>query len=98
MLTDRQLIQEAISRHESIEFGFGGYRRVVQPHIIGKNEEGVITLFAWQTLSGKDNATGWRHFRLDGLTGLLPTGRHFEPQQPRPVAANCGFAEVFAQA
>jgi hypothetical protein len=98
MLTDGQLIQEAISRHESIEFSFDGYRRVVHPHIIGKDKEGVTTLFAWQTLSGKGSPPGWRHFRLDGLTGLLATGRYFEPQSPRPIPDKCGFVEVFAQA
>ena len=97
MLTDRQLIEEAIRSRESIEFGFMGYRRVVDPHIIGKDKEGVTTLFGWQTLSGKGSKPGRRHFRLDGLTGLLATGRNFVPQQPKPNPEKCGFGGPVVQ-
>ena len=78
-------------RHETIEFGFTGYRRVVEPHVIGRDKEGVLTMFGWQTLSGKGSKPGWRHFRLDGLTGLLATGRHFVPQLPKPDPLKNGF-------
>src|SRR5690349_12138764 len=98
MLSDRQLIEEAVRRHETIEFGFDGYRRVADPYIIGKDKEGVTTVFAWQTLSGKGSRPGWRHFRLDGLTGLKAAGRHYVPKQPRPDPKKCGFVQVFAKA
>src|SRR5688572_3301319 len=98
MLSDKQLIEEAARRHESVEFGFGGYRRVVEPHIVGRDKEGAVTVFAWQALSGKGSAPGWRHFRLDGLSGLKPTGRTFVPRHPRPDPTKCGFVEVFSRA
>ena len=98
MLSDRQIVEEACRRHETLEFGYEGYRRVANPHIIGTNKEGATTVFVWQTLSGKGSRPGWRHFPLNGLTGLRAAGRHFEPQRPPPDPAKCGFVQVFAKA
>jgi hypothetical protein len=98
MLSDRQTVEGAVRRLECIEFRYDGFRRVAEPYIIGTDKEGATTMFAWQTLSGKGGVPGWRHFRLDGLGELHPTGRHFVPKQPRPDPAKCGFVQVFVKA
>ena len=97
-MTDRELIVEATKQHQKIEFGYDGFRRVGDPHIIGTDKVGATTVFVWQTLSGKGGVPGWRHFPLDGLSGLRPTGNSFAPQQPRPDPSKCGFVTVTAKA
>lgn len=98
MYSHRQIVEEAVRRRETIEFGYDGYVRVGEPHIIGKDKEGEIIVFVWQTLSGKGSAPGWRKIPLDGLTMLRPAGRSFAPKSPPPDPAKCGFVQVIAKA
>lgn len=97
MFSDRQVISEAIRNLAEVEFGYGGYRRVYWPYVLGAMKSGEIEVFGWQQLSGKGGKPDFRQFRLDGLTGLIVTGRHFaRPLQPVDPAKN-GFVQVFAR-
>lgn len=97
MYSNRQIIADAIRNLAVIEFGYGGYRRVYWPYVLGATKTGEIEVFGWQQLSGKGGAPDFRQFRLDNLTGLIVTGPHFvKPLKPVDPAAN-GFVQVFAR-
>jgi hypothetical protein len=97
MFSNREIIAEAIRRLTVIEFGYGNYRRVYWPYVLGETKSGEIEVFGWQTLSGKGSAPDFRQFRLSGLTGLIATARHFERPSRRVDPAKQGFVRVFAQ-
>jgi len=97
MLSDRELIREAIHSLTVIEFGYDGYRRVYWPYILGETKKGEIEVFGWQVLSGKGGQPDFRQFRLDGLTGLIATALHFARPFPPCDPVKRGFVRVFAQ-
>jgi hypothetical protein len=97
MHSDRQIIAAAIRNLAVIEFGYGGYRRVYWPYVLGAMKSGEIEVFGWQQLSGKGGQPDFRQFRLDNLSGLIVTGPYFaRPSQPVDPAGR-GFVDVFAR-
>ena len=96
MLSDKQIIIEAIQRLTVIEFGYGGFRRVYWPYALGETKSGDTEVFGWQVRSGKGDQPDFRQFRLDGLTGLIPTAQYFaRPTQPVDLERR-GFVRVLA--
>ena len=62
-----------------IRFRYGLTVRRVEPHTLGYDKRGRLTLRAWQS-SGL--AKGWRNYRVDRLDELSTTDRCFgEPRE-----------------
>lgn len=97
MLSDKQMIIEAIRTRSEIEFFYGAFRRVYWPYIIGETKKGELEMFGWQRLSGKRGSADFRQFQLSDLSGLVSTGHSFaQPLLPvDPVKR--GFVRVFAR-
>lgn len=58
---------------------YGGGPRLIEPHAYGLSKKGKELLKAWQ-VSGHSNSghpTGWKTFRVDRITAILPA-----PEQP----------------
>lgn len=71
----RELIFDAIGKRSVISFFYGGSRRIAEPHVLGYDHGGDLTLYAWQ-LSGC-NGQSWRNFHFDKMHGIALTGAQF---------------------
>jgi predicted DNA-binding transcriptional regulator YafY len=69
-----QEICRAIKERRVISFYYSQTMRTVEPHLVGYDGDGDLTLSAWQ-LSG--TGQGWRDFHVSKLTGLSITDRIF---------------------
>lgn len=79
MTTPVRIISTAIKTRRVIEFRYKLLKRRVEPHTLGYDKRGRLTLQGWQ-LTGWNR--GWRNYRLDKLDNLATTDRSFdEPRQ-----------------
>lgn len=70
-----QDICNAISELHVISFWYDGRQRTVEPHLLGVDSDGDVTLSAWQLSGG--SGEGWRDFHTDKLSELAITGQIF---------------------
>lgn len=63
-----QKICAAIAARQCLTFFYKGSRRTVEPHLLGYDSDGDLTLSAWQTSGG--SGQGFRDFHVSKLTGL----------------------------
>ncbi|GER00902.1 hypothetical protein JCM17845_15250 [Iodidimonas gelatinilytica] len=77
----RDIICEAIRNQKLLSFMYSGTRREVEPHLLGYDSDGDLTLRAWQRSggSGKD----WRLFQVTKISGLVITPEVFERARPK---------------
>ena len=72
-------ICDAIAGRRIVCFLYKGARRRVEPHLLGYDASGDLTLSAWQ-LSG--TGQGWRDFHVSKLSGLATEQEKFSgPRQ-----------------
>ena len=69
------LVCDAVGKRLVISFFYTGSRRIVEPHVLGYDHGGDLTLYAWQ-VSGC-NGQSWRNFHFDKMHGIALTGAHF---------------------
>lgn len=70
----KAVICEAIANRQVLQFNYHGTNRRVEPHLLGYDGDGDLTLSAWQ-LSG--TGTGWRDFHVSNIHGLATTDETF---------------------
>jgi len=58
----------AIESRNIISFRYKGVTRRVEPHLVGIDSDGDLTLSAWQLSGG--SGTGFRDFHVSKLSGL----------------------------
>lgn len=75
----KEQICEAIRNKRVISFSYKMQVRVVEPHLLGFDGDGDLTLSAWQTSGLKP---GWRDFHVAKLSGLSATGQTFAKSRP----------------
>lgn len=73
-------IFSAIKAMKLITFHYDGSLREVEPHQVGYDHDGDLTLSAWQISGG--SGVGWRDFHTAKITGLAATAGTFA--RPRP--------------
>ncbi len=73
-------ICEAIRDKRVLRFIYNAKVRTAEPHALGYDRDGDLTLSAW-LLTGTKPA-GWRDFHVAKLSGLTITDARFE--RPRP--------------
>jgi len=69
-----------IRRREVIRFMYLEGLREVEPHLLGTDEDGDLTLSAWQR-SGL-TPQGWRDFHVKKMQGITITGQRFLRARP----------------
>ncbi|HEY2011302.1 MAG TPA: WYL domain-containing protein [Rhizomicrobium sp.] len=74
----REMLITAIRDRKIVEFVYKNEIRYVEPHLLGRNQTGTLTLSAWQT-SGK---VGWRAFSVEKISALHLTGDVFAASRP----------------
>ena len=67
------IICQAIAGRKTLTFTYKGANREVEPHLIGYDSDGGLTLSAWQLSGG--SGTGFRDFHVSKLSALS-TGQH----------------------
>ncbi len=70
----------AIAQQKRISFLYKGTRREVEPHILGYDGDGDLTLSAWQISGG--SGLGWRDFHVSKLSGLAVGILSFDVTRP----------------
>lgn len=73
-MSDSDIICSAIRNKQILTFSYKGSRRTVEPHLLGYDRDGDLTLSARQ-LSG--TGIGWRDFHVSRLSGLSTTEETF---------------------
>ncbi len=58
-----------------ISFVYKGQQRVVEPHLLGYDSDGDLTISAWQTSGG--SGQGWRDFHVSKVSSISATGSVF---------------------
>lgn len=81
----QQLISTAIRTRRRLLIRYDGYAhaRVVEPHMLYRARDGVLTLIAYQVRgyhSNKRRGTFWRPFRLVNIDSVYVTGETFSPR------------------
>jgi hypothetical protein len=75
-----QRISDAIGNRSLLSFFYTGCRQIVEPHILGYDHAGDLTLYAWQ-VSGS-NEQSWRSLHVDKMHGIALTGIQFSDVRP----------------
>ena len=76
----QDVICNAIHNKEIISFHYKYKTRVVEPHLLGYDSDGDLTLSAWQLSGG--SAEGWRDFHVSKISGIATTGENFQRARP----------------
>lgn len=73
-------ICDAIRDRAVLRFTYKGSVRTVEPHLLGYDSDGDLTLSAWQLSGG--SGQNWRDFHVAKLSGIARTGSHFSGPRP----------------
>lgn len=73
-------ICRAIAERKTLTFFYRGSRREVEPHLVGYDSSGDLTLSAWQLSGG--SGQDWRDFHVSSLSALSITDRSFSGPRP----------------
>lgn len=76
----KELICEAIAKRSCISFFYTGSQRTAEPHIVGYDHAGDVTLSAWQISGG--SGEGWRDFHVSKISGIALIGTPFSGPRP----------------
>ena len=75
-----QFICNAISAQQIISFWYDARQRTVEPHLLGVDSDGDVTLSVWQLSGG--SGEGWRDFHIAKLFEPSTTGQTFSGPRP----------------
>lgn len=70
----------AIQNRQVIKFLYDGAWRTVEPHQLGLDHDGDLTLSAWQLSGG--SGVDWRDFHIANVSGLTTAGQNFSGPRP----------------
>lgn len=70
------IICEYIKNKSVISFTYKGTIRVVEPHLLGYDSNGDLTLSAWQLSGG--SGQGFRDFHVSNISYVTTTNKSFE--------------------
>ena len=92
-------IETAIKNKKLLAFNYGGYSRVVQPHILGIDTRGNLSLSGYQVGGGSNSgeSIGWKMFHLDGIRKLQLLDEHFHNPNPLYNRQDPLFIQIHAQ-
>jgi hypothetical protein len=77
-------IYEAIERRHLMQVYYGGYFRVIEPHVYGRDTRGIDVLKVYQ-VAGADELgrhVGWRWFKVSKMDAIMVLSASFSPVRP----------------
>lgn len=76
----KELICKAIATRNIMSFLYKGALRTVEPHILGYDNKGNLTLSAWQLSGGSGQS--WRDYHTSMISGAVIAADHFSGPRP----------------
>jgi hypothetical protein len=99
-LTNGERLVRAILDHRVVEFIYQGFRRTVEPYLLGLHEAGEPILLGYQTAGASQSGEipGWRSFITTAMGDVDITDRGFAgpPADFNPYGHS--MLEIFARA
>jgi hypothetical protein len=99
-LTTGERLVRAILDHRVVEFGYDGFRRTVEPYLLGIHEAGEPILLGYQTagFSHSGEIPGWRTFITTAIGEVMITERTFAGPRSDWNPLGHAMLEIFARA
>jgi hypothetical protein len=99
-LTTGERLVRAILDHRVVEFVYQGYRRTVEPYLLGLHEAGEPILLGYQTAGASQSGEipGWRTFITTGVGEVEITGNSFAGPRSDFNPYGHSMLEIFARA
>jgi hypothetical protein len=99
-LTTGERLVRAILDHRVIEFAYQGYRRTVEPYLLGIHEAGEPILLGYQTAGASQSGEipGWRTFITTAIGDVEVTGTSFAGPRSDFNPFGHSMLEIFARA
>jgi len=99
-LTNGERLVRAILDHRVVEFGYQGYRRTIEPYLLGLHEAGEPLLLGFQTAgaSRSGEVPGWRTFITTAIEEVHTTDRTFSGPRSDFNPYGHSMLEIFARA
>jgi hypothetical protein len=99
-LTTGERLVRAILDHRVVEFAYEGFRRTVEPYLLGLHEAGEPILLGYQTagFSQSGEIPGWRTFITTAIGDVDVTNRSFTGPRPDWNPYGHAMLEIFARA
>jgi len=92
--TMEETIRTAIAERRLLVFRYSEMQRIVQPHILGVDRGGHLSLSAWQ-IAG--TGVGWRLFHLDHVATLALSEKRFRGSAQGYNPDDPSFVRVLAR-
>ncbi len=91
-------IRDAILAKQMVEFDYGGYHRIAEPHVYGRHG-GVIQLLVYQVAGGSPSGglPEWRRVDVHRMSGLSLMAATFAGPRPYPSGRHSSWDEVYAR-
>jgi hypothetical protein len=99
-LANGERLVRAILNHRVVEFGYEGFRRTVEPYLLGLHEAGEPILLGYQTAGGSHSGEvpGWRAFITTAMGDVDVTDRTFSGPRSDFNPYGHSMLEIFARA
>lgn len=99
-LTNGERLVRAILDHRVVELTYQGYRRTVEPYLLGLHEAGEPILLGYQTAGGSQSGEipGWRAFITTGIGDVEVIDRTFAGPRSDFNPYGHSMLEIFARA
>jgi hypothetical protein len=99
-LTTGERLIRAILDHRVIEFAYQGYRRTVEPYLLGIHEAGEPILLGYQTAGASQSGEipGWRTFITTAIGDVEVTSTSFTGPRSDFNPFGHSMLEIFARA
>lgn len=89
------LAMQAISDRRIVTFTYSGRARTVEPHALGYDSDGDLTLCGWQTSGG--SGVGFRDFHLRKASAFAITQASFSGPRPGYRRDDQTLSRILAQ-
>jgi hypothetical protein len=92
-----RLICDAIDVRRLLRFIYGGYERIVEPHLYGINEASHEELSAWIVggWSQSSPEPGWRSYLVSEMHDIQVLAEPFPGPRPGYNPGGAGFRQVY---
>ena len=99
-LTNGERLVRAILDHRVVEFAYNGYRRTVEPYLLGLHEAGEPILLGYQTAGSSQSGEipGWRTFITTAIGEVEVTNRSFAGPRSDFNPYGESMLDIFARA
>lgn len=99
-LTNGERLVRAILDHRVVEFAYNGYRRTVEPYLLGLHEAGEPILLGYQTAGASHSGEipGWRTFVTTAIAEVDVTNRSFAGPRSDFNPYGESMIDIFARA